>query len=128
MTLLIGMTANVVAPHRLLEDFRTAAAPEIAAAPPWRSGVCFLPECGAEFVPSRDWQLYCCRTCAERAKREMRSWGYRMAFPLLLHRMGKYETDNVAVQDLTRAARRYVSQSQSAWLADRRDRAEGRQA
>ena len=49
----------------------------------------------------------------------MRRWGHRMALPLLVHRLGKYERRDGDIIEVTRAARRYVTQAQSLWLADR---------
>ena len=46
-----------------------------------------------------------------------------MALSALIWRMGKYEQHDAGIRDLTRAARRHVSQVQSAWLADRQARA-----
>ena len=114
--------ANGVARHFLPEDFRTYAAPELAAAPPWGGGVCFNPACGRDFAPARSWQIYCCAGCERQGVAELRRWGHRMALPLLVWRMGKYEAQDEAVRDRTRAARRYVAHAQSAWLAERLQR------
>ncbi|KMW56961.1 hypothetical protein AIOL_001919 [Candidatus Rhodobacter oscarellae] len=46
-----------------------------------------------------------------------------MALSALIWRMGKYEQHDAGIRDLTRSARRHVSQVQSAWLADRQARA-----
>lgn len=111
--------AYAVPRHFEPERFQTYAAPELAAAPPWRAGRCFNAGCGADFVPSRDWQIYCCTECERAGVAELRRWGHRMALPLLVWRMGKYAPAESAQGELTRAARRYVAHAQSAWLAER---------
>lgn len=118
--------AHGVARHILPESFASFAHAELQAAPPWVSGVCFNPACGADFTPRRDWQIYCCTACERAGVAELRRWGHRMALPLLVWRLGKYEARDGAVKDVTRAARRYVTQAQSAWLADRQARANER--
>ena len=125
MTLLLPTTAHDVARHTGPEDFRSFAHRELAASCPWTRGVCFNPSCGATFEPRRNWQIYCCTACERAGTAELRKWGHRMALPLLIWRMGKYEQYDEGIRDLTRAARRHVSQVQSAWLADRHARAEG---
>ena len=122
MTLSPLSIQNAVAPHNSTESFRDFAVNELAAAPPWTVGICFNPSCGREFRPGRDWQIYCGASCAAAGKAEMRKWGHKMALPLLIHRMGKYDRTNLAVMDLTRAARRFTTQTQSAWLEDRKAR------
>jgi hypothetical protein len=118
-----GMSSsNAVARHSEPEKFQVYAAPELMAAPPWQEGICFLPECSRPFVPSRDWQMYCCTACERKGMSEMRKWGHRMALPLLVWRMGKYEKKHTGIRDLTRAARRHVTHVQSAWLEDRNRR------
>lgn len=111
--------ANAVARHDGLERFTTFAARELAASPPWTAGLCFKAGCGARFTPARDWQIYCCTACERAGVAEMRTWGHRMALPLLVWRLGKYEERDKGLRDVTRAARRYVSAAQSAWLAER---------
>jgi len=115
--------ANAVPQHSAPEDFRTFAAPELAVATPWEFGVCFRPECGCRFVPARDWQIYCCSVCERVGTAELRKWGHRMALSALIWRMGKYEKHDLGLRDLTRAARRHVAHIQSAWIAERKDRA-----
>lgn len=119
---------NGVAPHFAPENFLVFAQPELEAAPPWTVGVCFNPACQKHFTPTREWQIYCSDACANVAKAEMRRWGHKMALPLLLHRIGKYERRDEAVMARTRAARRYLTQGQSAWLAERRAAAGGGRA
>jgi len=122
MTLLTIPTANAVTPHSEMESFRDFAEVELAASPPWTVGICFNPSCGRAFQPGRKWQIYCGPSCAAAGKAEMRKWGHKMALPLLIHRMGKDDRTNLAVMDLTRAARRFTTQTQSAWLEDRKAR------
>ncbi|MBY6113313.1 hypothetical protein KUW09_04760 [Mameliella alba] len=112
-----------VAPQPGAEDFRSFAHRELALIKPWRHGICFLPECGRQFVPAREWQIYCCDACKNAGTAELRKWGHKMALSALVWRMGKYEAENEALRDLTRAARRHVTHVQSAWLIDRRRRA-----
>lgn len=112
--------ANVGAPHIGLESFDDFAFGEIAAAPYWVPGVCFNPQCGQAFNACRPWQKYCCSPCGAQAKAEMKRWGHRFAVPLLVWRLGKYEQSDVAVRDRTSAARRYISQLQTAWVQERR--------
>jgi len=123
MTHLHPATANAVARHSEPEDFRTFAHGQLAAAPPWKAGICFRPECGATFAPRRSWQIYCCTECEREGMAELRRWGHRMALSALIWRMGKYERHDAGIRDLTRAARRHVGQVQSAWLSDRQARA-----
>ena len=110
---------NGVARHLGHEAFREYAARELSVAPPWARGVCFNPGCSAPFEPRRSWQVYCSAGCEALGKAEMRRWGHRMALPLLVHRLGKYEQRDGDIIEVTRAARRYVTQAQSLWLADR---------
>lgn len=118
------LSANGVARHCGVEDFKTAAFSEIQAAPYWEHGQCFNPGCGATFTPRRDWQIYCCTACERAGTSEMRRWGHRLALPGLLHRMGKYQRNDDLVADRTRAARRQEARIKSAWLAERMARAE----
>jgi hypothetical protein len=114
---------NAVPRHSSVEGFQVYAHAEIAACTPWQSGVCFLPECGRQFVPRRDWQMYCCTACERAGTSEMRTWGHRLAFSSLVYRAGKYEKADAGVQGLSRAARRHVSYVQSEWIRDRSARA-----
>ena len=116
--------ANAVALHKEPESFTDFAFAELAAAPLVEPGICFRPECSAAFAPSREWQIYCSSTCARAGVAEMRKWGHKLALAMLTWRIGKYEQTDKAVQARTRAARRYVTAVQSAWLADRARRAE----
>lgn len=117
-------TGHAVPRHLDVEDFRTAAAQELAEATPWVPGICFLPECGAAFNPTRDWQIYCCADCERRGTAELRKWGHRLALAALAWRMGKNHPKDPAVKRLAAAGRRHVNTVQSAWLADRKARAE----
>lgn len=126
MTLLQPAIANAVARQNEPEDFRTFAHAELAVSSPWQPGICFNPSCGAVFQPRRSWQIYCCTECERAGTAELRKWGHRMALSALIWRMGKYEQHDAGIRDLTRAARRHVTHVQSAWLADRQARAEGR--
>ena len=119
---LIQPPAHAVAVHPEPERFLDFAHGELQAAPPWVAGLCFNPGCGRHFTPAREWQCYCSGACQAAGTAEMRKWGHKMAMPLLVHRIGKYERADAAVMNVTKAARRYVSQVQSAWLADRRAR------
>lgn len=121
-----SFSVNAVPRHLVPEDFKTFAHCELAAFSPWREGVCFLPECGRAFEPRRAWQIYCCAACERAGTAEMRRWGHRFALPLLVWRMGKYERHDEGLRDLARAARRHVGAVQSAWMADRQARFEGR--
>lgn len=120
--------SNAVARHNEPEKFQVYAASELLTAPPWREGICFLPECSRSFTPARSWQMYCCTACERAGTAEMRKWGHRMALPLLTWRMGKYEQQDTGIRDLTRAARRYVTHAQSAWLEDRNRRSKTAEA
>lgn len=125
MTSAAHRPGNAVAPHFANESFLDAAHCELALAPPWVMGICFNPSCSRPFQAARDWQIYCCAGCKDAGTREMRKWGHKVALPLLVHRIGKYEARDRDVQNVTRAARRYVSQVQSAWLQDREARKQG---
>ncbi len=114
--------ANAVAVHPEPERFQDVAFAELQIAPPWGDGVCFNPSCGKLFNPARRWQIYCGAACQAAGTAEMRKWGHKMALLLLVHRLGKYDRQNGAVMERTRAARRYVTQVQSARLADRNNR------
>ncbi len=122
MTLLLPHRANAVARHLPPEDFRKFAHGELVESTPWDHGICFQPECGRPFMPSRDWQIYCCSFCERAGTNELRKWGHRLALSTLVWRMGKYEKSDTGIRDLTRAARRHVTQVQSAWLSDRQAR------
>lgn len=113
-------SGNAVALH--IEPFVEYAFGELQAAPLIKPGQCFRPGCGAAFDPNRPWQIYCSAACREVDTREARSVGHKVALPLLAWRIGKY-SDDPAIAARTRAARRYVTQVQSDWLADRRRRA-----
>lgn len=104
-----------------IEGFREVAFAELGEVTPWVPGICFHPQCSKPFLATRPWQNYCCRACKEAAKAEQRAWGYRMALPLLVHRMFKY-SKVAEEQALVRVARRHVGQIQTAWLEDRRAR------
>ncbi|MGB0661309.1 MAG: hypothetical protein ACPGNV_14185 [Mangrovicoccus sp.] len=112
----------------ILRDIQIYAASELLPAPPWREGICFLPECSQPFTPARSWQMYCCTACERAGTAEMRKWGHRMALPLLTWRIGKYEQQDTGIREFTRAVRRYVSRAQSAWLADRNCRSKKAEA
>jgi hypothetical protein len=114
-------TTNGGARHLEPESFAVAAEPEISALPYWVVGECFNPNCCAPFDPAREWQKYCCDSCAESDRREMRKWGYKAASALLAHRMYAYpKTPREAA--LCNAARRYIRQVQSTWLISRQAR------
>ncbi|MBL1435648.1 MAG: hypothetical protein COB08_005560 [Rhodobacteraceae bacterium] len=116
------IVGNAVAPHLETEKFQDYAYAELAAAMPHEQGVCFLPECSANFTPTREWQIHCRPACARKTKSEMRTWGHKMAIALLVHRMGKYEKFDVAIRERTKAARRFITHLQSEWLRDRQRR------
>lgn len=120
----IPSPAHGVTRHVLPEAFATYAAQELAAAPLHIVGRCFAPDCGRAFTPARAWQMYCCRDCERDAVAELRGWGHRLALPLLVWRLGKYEAQDQAVRARTTAARRYISMAQTLWLTDRRARAD----
>lgn len=124
MTLHQPINGNAMAGHYELEPFQVYAQPELAEAPYFKRGICFLPECSKVFVPSRDWQMYCCKECEARGTAEFRKWGHRLALPSLLHRIGKYEAKDASVVARTRAARRYTTNVQSEWIRDRSRRLE----
>ncbi len=108
--------------HIVPEAFRDFAFAELTTAPLHWPGICFNPDCARDFTLARDWQMYCCMACERAGTAELRAWGHRMALALLTWRMGKYEARDKAVRARTAAARRYLSQVQSAWLADRQAR------
>jgi len=108
-----------LAVHTEPERFTDVAFAELAAAPPWTPGVCFNPICGKAFNPTRSWQIYCSAKCRGDADAEMRKWGHKMALPMLVHRQTKYAGGATAQGELARAARRYVTQVQTAWVNDR---------
>ena len=114
--------ANALPCHYDPEDFRSFAHGELQASPPCPIGVCFNPGCSVSFVPRRVWQVYCSARCASVGVTEMRKWGHKLALSSLIYRMGKYERHDAAIIDRTRAARRHISQVNSAWLADRKHR------
>jgi hypothetical protein len=115
--------AHGVARHFVPDAFGVYAAQELLAAPVHRAGVCFNPSCGCAFTPARVWQMYCCANCERDSVAELRRWGHRMALPLLVWRLGKYERADQAVRARTNAARRYISSAQTLWLDERRARA-----
>jgi len=106
------------------ESFAEFAFSELDAAPMHTFGVCYQPECSKRFNPKRAWAKYCCSACERAGRQELRTWGLRMAEAMLCHRVGKYDRKDETVMDRTKAARRYVAQVQSAWLADRQERME----
>lgn len=106
------------------EKFQIYAANELAASPPWQPGICFNPSCSAPFVLEREWQVYCCKRCADIGTNEARKWGHKMALPLLVWREGKYQPNGTPEAELARTARRFVTQVQSAWKSDREIRME----
>ncbi len=116
-------SANGVARQFDVEPFRVFAHGELVAAAPWVPGVCFNPTCSRDFDPAVPWQVYCCRACERAGLAELRRVGHKAALPLLCHRLGKYSA-NPGERDLAAAARRYIGQLQTAWLQDRRSRAE----
>ncbi|SMP32054.1 hypothetical protein [Shimia sagamensis] len=124
MTMLAPISANAPAVHFDPEPFHVAASRELAAYPLVAPGVCFNPMCSRDFAPKRPWQLYCCEVCRKVGEVEMRKVGHKAAPALLAWRMGKYERDDTALRDLSKAGRNYVSNLQSAWWNDRRARAE----
>ncbi|CUH66838.1 hypothetical protein TG4357_02670 [Thalassovita gelatinovora] len=119
MTLLDPSPANGFTSHIRIESFKDYAYPELAAFQPWQDGICYNPLCAKPFDPSRDWGMYCCPACERQVVAEMQRWGRRMAWPLLLHRQYKYAAPGTAQADLVRAARRYVTMAQSAWMRER---------
>jgi len=127
MTLLQPATAHAVPQHcqpDAPEAFRDFAHQELALSTPWQDGICFNPSCGRAFNPTRRWQVYCCTACERAGTTEMRKWGHKMALPLLVWRMGKYEQHDEKTRALVKAARRHITHVQSAWLADRQYRAQ----
>lgn len=126
MTLDLPLSANGVARHPEPEPFTTYAARELLDAPVWLPGRCFNPGCGRAFRPAREWQIYCCHECERAGTTELRKWGHKTSLPLLTWRLGKYERDDEAIRARTRAARRFVSHVQSAWVDDRARRAADR--
>lgn len=110
------------------EKFADAAYTEIQNAPYWTPGICFNPACSRPFTPTRPWQIHCCKSCKAATDAEMRRFGDLLALPMLVHRMGKYERDDPAILDRTRAARRFATQVQSQWWSSRQTRAEHAQA
>lgn len=110
--------ANALPRHVAPEAFRDFAGDDLTAAPPWQPGVCFNAGCGAAFTPARDWQVYCCKACERAGVAEMRRWGHRAALALLVWRLGKYAPPGPQ-RTAARSARRYLTQLQSAWLAER---------
>ncbi|KQI66952.1 hypothetical protein AN189_18010 [Loktanella sp. 3ANDIMAR09] len=118
-----GAFANAVTPHLDVEPFDVAAARELAAVPMHSPGVCFNPSCGAAFVPSRSWQTHCSAACRQVSVREFRMVGHKIAPALLAWRLHKRAPSGTPQADLCRAARRYITQVQTAWVADRDRRA-----
>lgn len=114
---------NAVARHFAPESFVTYARGELDACAPWQRGVCFNPACGRKFEANRDWQIYCCTACERAGVADLRKWGHRMALPLLTWRVFKYDSDNADAAATRRAARRFITHAQSAWLAERAARA-----
>ena len=119
MTTQQPINGNAMAGHLGLETFQVYARRELIDAPYFERGVCFRPECSKTFKPTREWQMYCCKDCEAKGTAEFRKWGHRLALPSLLHRIGKYETNDASVMARTRAARRYATNVQSEWMRDR---------
>lgn len=102
------------------ESFEAVCYAEIEAAPYWQPGVCFNAVCGRRFDPSRVWQKFCCRACQAAWTAEARRWGLLMAPALLVWRMGKYAPADTPEGARTRAARAFLTRTQTAWLQERR--------
>lgn len=117
--------ANAPAVHLDIEPFAVTCAPQLDRSPLAVPGICFNPACARAFSPARAWQVYCCESCRRFGEQEMRKVGHMAAPALLAWRLGKYETQDAARRDLSRAARRWVGHLQSAWLRDRHRRAAG---
>lgn len=101
------------------EGFLVYAEPELRRWQPWQPGVCDNPACGAHFAPARAWQIYCSSACQRAEVAAARRWGHRLALPSLVHRLTKYSQDEDA-RAVSLAARRYIGQVQSDWLAERK--------
>jgi hypothetical protein len=99
--------------------FGIFAAQELAAAPMVAHGRCEAAGCGAAFDRKRTSQKFCGASCERATVAEFRRWGHRMAPALLVWRVGKYERHDNLIQQRTRAARRFISACQSAWVAER---------
>ena len=97
-------------------------------------GVCMNPQYSRPFTPSRASQKYCCEKCRLFGDNELRKVGLMAAPALLAHRLGKNIKKPKAGKSLTpeqeelrRLAswgQNYLAQLESAWLQERRDRAE----
>lgn len=127
MTTLTHTTGNATARHFRVEDFRTFAHSELLLAAPWQAGICFRPECGQAFEPSRDWQIYCCTSCERAGNAELRKWGNRLALPTLAHRLGidRRGPQDADLRAMSLAAGRHIRMVTTAWIEDRTARAEG---
>ena len=116
-----GKVGDALAVHFEPAPFASYAAQELTAVGLPPRGRCQWPDCSRSFNPRRAWQAYCCDGCRDADTREMRLWGHKAAPALLVWRQYKYANDP-AQAALARAARRYVTQLQSAWASWRRDR------
>jgi hypothetical protein len=105
-----------------VEPFSAARVPlvSVAGVPDAAAGPgCLAAGCGTIWERSRAWQVFCCTACERATVAEFRRWGHRMAPALLVWRVGKYERHDNLIQQRTRAARRFISACQSAWVAER---------
>jgi len=110
---------NAVTLHLEVEPFETACEPELTACAMHVAGVCDNPGCSVVFAPSTPWQKYCCSACRRCAVNEARAVGHKIAPALLAWRQYKRAKPGTPEADLCRAARRYITQVQTAWAADR---------
>lgn len=111
--------ANAPAVHFELEPFGVVADLQLAASPLAEPGICMNPCCSRPFAPTRPWQIYCSDRCRRAGEAEFRMVGQRAAPALLAWRVGKYEREDEALRDLSRAGRRYLGALASEWVADR---------
>jgi hypothetical protein len=120
--------ANALAVHFCPEPFNAYAWPQLAAHPLFVPGICARPSCSREFVPGRDWAVYCSPSCRAADTQEFRRIGLKAAPALLAWRMGKYEraTGNRDLRALSCAGRSYVSGLASGWFKSRRETAQSR--
>ena len=116
-------SADASATHLEPETFQDFAYAELQDCPVNVAGVCFRPDCSKKFNATRTWQIYCSIPCLRADKAEMRKWGNKVGWPLLLWRRFKYSKEPKQAA-LVRKARKYITHVQTAWMHDGQARIE----
>lgn len=120
MTTTPPLTENARGAHFEIEAFSEYAFRELRDQPLHPPGICAYPYCSRPFVPARDWQAYCCGSCRDRDRRDLRAFGEKIAPAQLAYRLGKYETVDPARRALSQAGRRYSGLAATALVQHRR--------